>query len=112
MTTPSLPPLAEAESNDPLQQFLQSPPPPIPTGSTDLSLPIQWIFDLDPLNLTEENLTSLVRYYRAERLNFEALEKRPKAIKSTRGPAMADDKAQEALKAILSGAIGGKTLDL
>lgn len=60
------------------------------------------------MNLKEEDLTSLVRYYRAKRLNFTAVEARPKSVMSVRGPAMDDGKAAAMIDDILGGKIGGK----
>jgi len=77
-----------------------------PTGQTDLSIPVDTLFQVDPLNLTKEDLISLVRYYRAQRLNFQALEARPKQVRSSR-TAMSPEASAKHLDAILEGMIGG-----
>lgn len=47
-------------------------------------LAVEHIFSVDPLQLDEEDLTTLVQYLRESRLNFLAKEARPKTVKKSR----------------------------
>lgn len=133
MTTPDSPPPAEGWSVfDLLTSSEQSPtpsptpttteqttssppesPPPQPVamarqGQTDLSLPIETLYQIDPNDLTQEQIAGLIAFYRAQRLNFAVLEQRPKQLRQGRGPMMTPKASVEALDNILDGIIGGE----
>lgn len=46
-----------------------------------MSTDLQRLFNEDPLNLTSQDITALVTYYRAARVNFNLEGKAPKAKK-------------------------------
>lgn len=77
-----------------------------PTDPTDLNLPIDYLFMIDPLDLTEEDLTSLARYYRAERLDFLKREEKPKQARTSRGPTASPEKTAKAFDDILGRMVG------
>lgn len=86
------------------QQEPESPLIP-PVDPLDVNLPIETLLQVDPLELAESDLTFFARYYRATRLQFEELENRPKAVKSTRGPKLNEQQTDEVLNKLLAGMI-------
>ena len=66
-----------------------------------LQPPIEHLFLMDPQDLTSENFSDLVAFYRAERLQFNQMENRPKAVRKTRGDPLEGEKAKEKVANVL-----------
>lgn len=85
---------------------MSTPPASTPSleqaAETEIPLPIQHLFQTDPLNLSSEDATLLVQYYRMTRLRFSQAEAtRPTTVRKNRGPSLAGDQASDALDDIL-----------
>lgn len=94
---------------------MSTPTEPTPTldqlaQETEIPLPIENLFQTDPLKLTQENASLLVQYYRMQRLRFSQAEAtRPTTVKKSRGPALTGESATAALDAIMDRFIKGSS---
>lgn len=77
----------------------------------EFQLPIDHLFQTDPLNLEEQDLVSLVSHYRSQRLNFQKLEEKPKTVERSRNPKLDAEASKAKLDAILAGMVGKKKGD-
>lgn len=77
-------------------------------AETGLELPIQTLFNIDPLNLTVEDADMLILHYRSKRLQFLKLEDRPKSVEKTRGPKLDPEASKASIHAALGRLIGSK----
>lgn len=64
------------------------------------------LFLADPLSLTETDLTFLAQYYQTKRLQFAIAEKKPKAVRVSRGPKLDKTESKSRLDGLLKGMIG------
>ena len=72
---------------------------PLPPQVADL-------FTADPLTLTEDDLTFLAQYYQARRLEFGVEERRPKTVRSSRGPKLDATASKARLNSLLGQLVG------
>lgn len=86
------------EESDPLEM------PP------ELGLPIEHLFQVDPLDLTQEDLLLLSQHYRNQRMNFQKKEmEKPKTVTNyrTTGPKLDAEASQAKIDEILAMMVGG-----
>lgn len=83
---------------------------PTPTMTIPMQNELEAILATDPLKLTADDLNLLINHYRVKRLQFDAVEAKPKTIDTVREKLSAEASAaasREAMQRLLGMPIGG-----
>lgn len=79
---------------------------PEPADPSALSPTLIELFQTDPLKLSTPDWTFLAQYYETKRMEFQVLERKPKTVKSSRGPKLSKEASKEKMAALRAAMIG------